>query len=113
MVGPSEVGKSSLINSILNINKNWLCCPMTKNIERLESNSIPFLRLIDSRGIDKNLIAGFSNTFEELKKYIQSQINYDDFGKFIHVIWYCCTGTRLEDNEVKFLQDLSKQYLLL
>lgn len=48
----------------------------------------------------------------ELKKFIKSQIETKDFDKFIHVIWYCWTGTRLEETEVKLLQNLSKQYTL-
>ena len=48
----------------------------------------------------------------ELKKFIKSQIETKDFVKFIHVIWYCWTGTRLEETEVKLLQNLSKQYTL-
>ena len=113
LVGPSGVGKSTLINSILGIeSKTGFGRPQTQNIESFESDNIPFLRLIDTRGIEKNCSAGVNSTLLNLKKYIKSQIETKDFDKFIHVIWYCWTGTRLEETEVKLLQNLSKQYTL-
>lgn len=48
----------------------------------------------------------------KIKEYIKSQIKSKDFDKFIHVIWYCWTGTRFEESEVQLLQNLSKQYTL-
>ena len=90
LVGPSGVGKSTLINSILNINiKTGFGLPQTKDTESYESENVPFIRLIDSRGIEKNITAGVTNTFEELKKYIQAKIESKDFDQFIHIIWYC------------------------
>ena len=113
LVGPSGVGKSTLINSVLGIeSKTGFGCPQTQNIENFVSDNVPFLRLTDTRGIEKNTSAGVTRIFLELKKYIKSQIETKDFDKFIHVIWYCWTGTRLEETEVKLLQDLSKQYTL-
>jgi ATPase subunit of ABC transporter with duplicated ATPase domains len=85
LVGPSGVGKSTLISSILQIDvKAGFGCPQTKNIESFESKDIPFLRLVDSRGIEKN-INGVEETFDSIKNFIQKQIENKDSDKYIHL----------------------------
>jgi predicted GTPase len=112
LVGPSGVGKSTLISSILEIDvKAGFGCPQTKNIESFESINIPFLRLFDSRGIEKHS-HGVNETFDTIKNFIQKQIENKDSDKYIHIIWYCWTGTRLEESELELLKKLSQQYKL-
>ena len=112
LVGPSGVGKSTLVSSILDVEvKAGFGCPQTNNIESFESENIPFLRLFDSRGIEKS-IHGVKETFDSIKNFIQKQIENKDSDKYIHIIWYCWTGTRLEGSELDFLKKLSEQYKL-
>ena len=112
LVGPSGVGKSTLISSILDVEvKAGFGCPQTENIESFESKNIPFLRLVDSRGIERS-IYGVKETFNNIKNFIQKQIENKDSDKYIHIIWYCWTGTRLEESEFELLKKLSEQYLL-
>ena len=113
LVGPSGVGKSTLINAILDTNvQTGFGDPQTQNIEFISSEKIPFLRLIDSKGIEKNITSGITKTFENIKKFIRSQIETKKYDNFIHIIWYCWTGTRLEKDEVDLLTNLSKTYSL-
>ena len=112
LLGPSGVGKSTLVSSILDVEvKAGFGCPQTNNIESFESENIPFLRLFDSRGIEKS-IHGVKETFDSIKNFIQKQIENKDSDKYIHIIWYCWTGTRLEGSELDFLKKLSEQYKL-
>ena len=75
MVGPSGVGKSTLINAMLELNtQTGFGSPQTQGIEFYSSDKIPFLRLVDSRGIEKNTISDVNATFESIRKFIQSQI---------------------------------------
>ena len=113
LVGPCGSGKSTLINSLLNVNAEVdFGKPVTKKFEFYSSEKIPFLRLTDSRGIEKNEAFGVNSIYNLIKKYIETKIEENDPDKFIHCIWYCWTGTRLEDSEFEVLKKLSEQYTL-
>ena len=113
LVGPSGVGKTTLINAILDLDiKTGFGSPQTRDSEFFNSEKIPFLRLADSRGVEKNTSSGIDSIFENIKNFIQSQINSNDYDKFIHIIWYCWTGTRFEQSEIELFKKISEQYSL-
>ena len=111
LVGPSGVGKSTLINSLLKLKlKANYGKPQTQKIEYFTSKEFPLLRLADSKGIEKNKEADVKNITESVKDFISQQIKTNDPDKFIHCVWYCYTGTRLEGSEIEVLEIISKQY---
>ena len=114
LIGPSGVGKSCLINSILKLEneeqaESAMIKPTTKSFNIYESNKIPNIRLIDSRGIEKGNydVKAF---VKEISNYIESQQLKGNPDNFIHCIWYCITGTRFEDIEEETLKTLSSIY---
>ena len=115
LVGPCGVGKSTLINTILELNvqtKTGFGQPQTQEIKEFESETIPFLRLIDSKGIEKNELSGVTATYNSIKNCIKERLETNNPDKFIHCIWYCWTGTRLESSEIALLKKLSQEYTL-
>ena len=113
VIGPSGVGKSTLINAILELSgeeaaKTQSGKPCTKENKIYYSEDIK-LRLIDTRGIEKNKY-GAEKVMENAKNYINNCIKTGDPDKFVHCIWYCVTGSRLEDIEVECLNKLSESY---
>jgi flagellar biosynthesis GTPase FlhF len=115
LVGPSGVGKSTLINAVLKPQQNCITGfgkPQTRNTEYIESEAFPFLRLADSQGIERDENLGVNSVYEKIKKFIETQIENKDSDKFIHCIWYCWTGVRLEQSEIILLKKLSEQYTL-
>ena len=114
LLGPSGVGKSTLINSILKLDEDKMAKaditkPTTKAFNVYESQKISSIRLIDSRGIEKGdyNIDEFVN---EVTKYIENSELNGNPDNFIHCIWYCITGTRFEDIEEKTLSKLASIY---
>ena len=114
LVGPSGMGKSCLINSILELDgdkkaETEVTKPTTKTFNMHESEKKPNIRLIDSRGIEKGdyNIDSFVN---EITKYIENLELNGNPDNYIHCIWYCITGTRFEDIEEETLLKLSSIY---
>ena len=114
LIGPSGVGKSCLINSILKLEdekmaKSEMTKPTTKTFNVYESNKIPNLRLIDSRGIEKGDY-DVKTFVKEITNYVEAQQLNGNPDNFIHCIWYCITGNRFEDIEEETLKVLSSIY---
>lgn len=95
VIGKTGVGKSTLINCILNLKGNEKAPENsidrgTLNIKDYQNPEIPYLRLVDTRGLelgtynDKDLAVDCQN-------FIDSQLQTKDMNNFIHCIWYCLT----------------------
>ena len=114
LLGPSGVGKSFLINTLLQLDeknkaKTRNAKPMTKTFTKYESKKVSNIRLIDSRGLEK----GNYNTslfIKEVIDFIEQQELNGNPDEFIHCIWYCVTGTRFEDIEEEILFKLNELY---
>ena len=118
VIGPSGVGKSTLINEFLELDDQHKAkendsdsCTMTN--EYYESPKNPQFGLIDTRGIEKDLNQfGIEKMIENIKEDIlnRNKISYNDQNKFIHGIWYCMDSSRFEDSEINCLLELSNIY---
>jgi septin family protein len=113
--GPTGAGKSTLINKILNLIgekaiKTAIGVPCTMGEPKYyESETVPLLRLADSRGIEKTNYR-VEELSESMEKFIKNKLKSENPDLFIHCIWYCITGTRLEPIEVDTLEGLSRIY---
>ena len=115
LVGKSGVGKSTLINKILQLegeerartgNGNF----QTTSIKPYKSDRMPFLRLVDSRGIELNKNYGAEVIKNDAEKFIKEQLSTKDINNFVHCIWYCITGNRFEQVEIDLLNSLRSLY---
>ena len=123
VVGKKSVGKSTLIRYILKMDENE---PNTNNIESndekfqeenfisYQNNKVPYLKLIEFKGIglDKNVSPELieQEALECIKNKISVAKNNNRYTEFINCIWYCITGARLENAELKLLEQLSTAY---
>ena len=116
LVGPTGVGKSTLINTILQLNKEKELktqvgepCTMGKP-KYYESNKFTGIRLADSRGIEKNKKYGIDEVYKDISDFIVKKEKTGEPDQFVHCIWYCLSDSRFEDIEIEYIKKLSTLY---
>ena len=117
LIGPSGVGKSTLINSVLKFDKN---SPESAKTDKgkpvtlgephpYSSEKVKGIRLWDSQGIDKSNY-GIKQLIKSVTTLINNNAKSGNPDNFIHCIWYCLTGNRFEEIERDSLIELMKIY---
>ena len=77
-----------------------------------ENPKIPFLKIIDSRGIELNKRYGPAQILEQtlgiIKKQINSEENDDEnkYNNYVQCIWYCVNGSSLDQKEIDVIKGL-------
>lgn len=123
LCGNSGVGKSTLINSILELKEDQIAPTGTGHAITMETKfynsiSVPFLRCADSRGTEirrrGNQPYGISEVMEEMNKFISEQLDTDNPDNYIHCIWYCILtlDSRFTDVIDECLKELENNYKL-
>ena len=115
LVGKSGVGKSTLINNLLKLTpeekaKIGIGNFITTESKAYSSKAVPYLKLVDTRGIELNANFGAEEVRIEAKKYIDQQLQKNEQNDFVQCIWYCITGARFEKAEKDLLNSLRKAY---
>ena len=114
VVGRKGVGKTTLINTMLKLDKNNDDIISEQNFISYKSNRVPHLKLIEFKGIGLSKDNDPEEIGNEAVKCIREKIknknNNRNYNDFIHCIWYCVTSTRFERQEEKLLEKLSKAY---
>ena len=115
LVGKSGVGKSTLINSLLKLQRGERARTgtgnfVTENIRTYQSQALPYIKLVDTRGIELSSGFGANEILNMAKGYISQQYKSNNPNNFVHCIWYCITGNRFEQVEIDFLNALRNSY---
>ena len=115
LVGRKNVGKTTLIKYILESEngRNLHVSEENPNFKTYKSENVPYLKLIEFRGIGFNEGSSAKNIGNEATQLIKNHIdgigtnNYNDF---VHCIWYCISGTRFEKSEWEVFEQLKNSY---
>lgn len=115
VIGKSGVGKSALINSVLQLPngqgaKEGIGDIVTQGINSYTSKKMPYLRLIDTRGIETDPNFGPKKITQECKNFIINQYNTGDPNNFVHCIWFCFKDIRFEKTEIDSIRNLTNAY---
>ena len=115
ILGKSGVGKSTLINQFLKLKRGQRAQTgigefQTIDTKVYKNKTVPFIRLVDTRGIELNQGYGASDVKTEAEKYIKEKLQLGDMNNFVHCFWYCITGTRFEQAEIDLLNSLRATY---
>ena len=123
VLGKKLVGKSTLIKYILKIDEKEI----NNNKENIEPEiihennfisykyeKVPYLKLIEFKGIGLDENISPEKIQEEALECIKNKISANkvenEYNEYINCIWYCISGERMEDPELKLLTELSKVY---
>ena len=111
ILGKSGVGKTTLINKILNVNgKTGDGNFVTTHTTPYQNQIMPYLRLVDTRGIELSQNFGAQQLQEEAFRFISEQIKTNNYNNFVHCIWYCISSKRFENVEVQTLRSIQNYY---
>ena len=112
------MGKSTLINNMLELEGDNMAKEGVGNIVSIkdciyENPNIPFLKIIDTRGIELNKQYGpdqiLNATLSIIKKQINNEENYENsYNNYVQCIWYCVHGNALEQKEIDVIKGLLK-----
>ena len=119
VLGKSGVGKTTLINAILDQDQKGttIGLPMTMEnpqMKHTNRNLFPALDIWDSRGLELNKDFSIENSSNQVINFIKNGLkreeNNDKSKNYIHWIWYCITGTRIERAELEYIKKLKNIY---
>ena len=112
IIGPSGVGKSTLINALLReeLAKEGLGERCTTKGQKYQSKKYPFLCLFDSVGAE----IGNGHTLKDVQMQtinsVMEKLNNPDPNEHIHCLLYCVTSNRVFNDESKTLLNLRGIY---
>jgi len=113
VIGKSGVGKSTLINCMLKekLSEEGIGDRITTENTLYYNKKIPFLRLIDTEGIELNAEYTPKKIFEDTLKYIRGEKSKEnqDYNNYIYCIWYCVKDNVIEDKEIEIINNLKNE----
>ena len=118
LVGRESIGKTTLIKYMLNRNdfnenNNY---NISDNFVEYESSQVPYLKLVEFRGIGLGKKDSPEIVGDEALECIKAKINNNngnrngDYNDFFHCIWYCVSFARFEESELNLFKRLSQVY---
>ena len=113
ILGPTGVGKSTLINTIFNttvaVEGNW-GGGKSQTITIYKNDDLKY-RVIDTKGLELDRKQQ-QDTIRQVKGYIRDKIKEGDVDAAVDAIWYCVSSTskRFEKKNVDFILDIYKKF---
>lgn len=106
VIGPSGVGKSTLINEIFgkDICNVSHCKPCTQEFNYYDSHK--YINIYDSKGLEHD--TNMEQFIGEVNKFLMSKNNTTNPDEHIYIALYCLGESRLLDSDIQLLNTLKK-----
>ena len=119
LLGQTNVGKSTLINEFLKL-ENKLKAKEGQGRETLTIDFTPYVgkrnnqkyTLYDTNGITLQGDNSIENKKKNTSKEIKERIKKKNPNELIHCIWYCLTGSSVQDADKGFIEELLNIYTI-
>ena len=111
IIGQTGTGKSTLVNSLLKLKgeeraETGLTDIVTQRTQAYKSNRVPYIQLVDTRGIELNQAFDVDKVGIEARSFINQQIKANNVNDFVHCIWYCISSNRFQGVEIDLVNNL-------
>ena len=112
IIGATGVGKSTLINTLLRkkLSPTSFGRIGTFKTDEYFTDKFPFIRFIDTRGIELSNTNNIEVVKENTLDYIEKRLSEEDPNRTIHCLLYCIQGNRFQNIEKEVLCELRKKY---
>ena len=110
IIGATGVGKSTLINTLLRkkLSPTSFGRIGTFKTDEYFTDKFPFIRFIDTRGIELSNTNNIEVVKENTLDYIEKRLSEEDPNRTIHCLLYCIQGNRFQNIEKEVLCELRK-----
>lgn len=111
VIGQTGTGKSTLINSLLRLEGSEKAETgdgdiVTTETQLYQSKKVPYLKLIDTRGIELSDAFNTDKVGLNASLFIQNQLKQNNINNFVHCIWYCISSGRFQGKEIELVNNL-------
>ena len=111
ILGVTGLGNSTLVNSLLKLKKPEAALVGYGDIKTTEtkifnSKKVPFLHLVDTRGIELDQEYSVKSIGINADEFINGQLEKKNINEVVHCIWYCVESDRFQENENELVQNL-------
>ena len=114
-LGKSQIGKTTLINEILFLDKDkkGKTGGEGKSITMKDtpyiSNKLKHIKIIDSRGMESGNFS-LKNFTERYQKKMLENTKYGNYSDLIHCIWYCVSGNLMNNEEIDAIKQINSLF---
>ena len=109
ILGVTGLGNSTLVNSLLQKPEAALVGYgdiKTTETKIFNSKKVPFLHLVDTRGIELDQEYSVKSIGFNADEFINGQLEKKNINEVVHCIWYCVESDRFQENENELVQNL-------